>query len=124
MSHFFIDRPVFAWVLGLVLMLAGGIEILLLPVAQFPSIAPPQISITTTYPGASPQAVADTVVQPILQRMSGLDGLEYISSSAQSDETMEIDLTFAQGTDPNIAQVQVLNKLSLAEASLPAAVTQ
>ena len=121
MSRFFIDRPIFAWVLGLVLMLAGGIEIFLLPVAQFPSIAAPQISITVTYPGASAQAVADTVVQPILQQMSALDGLEYIASSTQSDGSMEIDLTFVQGTDPNIAQVQVQNKLSLAEAFLPPA---
>jgi len=124
MSRFFIDRPIFAWVLGLVLMLLGGIEVFLLPVAQFPSIAAPQISITVTYPGASAQTVTDTVVRPILQQMSGLDGLEYVSSSAQSDGTMEIDLTFIQGTDPNIAQVQVQNKLSLAEANLPPQVTQ
>src|SRR6266851_2493592 len=124
MSRFFIDRPIFAWVLGLVLMLAGGIEIFLLPVAQFPGIAAPQISITVTYPGASAQTVADTVVQPILQQMSALDGLEYIASSTQSDGSMEIDLTFIQGTDPNIAQVQVQNKLSLAEAFLPTEVTQ
>ena len=124
MSRFFIDRPVFAWVLGLILMLGGGIEIFLLPVAQYPSIAAPQISITVTYPGASAQTVADTVVRPILQQMSGLDGLEYIASSTQSNGTMEIDLTFVQGTDPNIAQVQVQNKLSLAEASLPTDVTQ
>jgi multidrug efflux pump len=124
MSRFFIDRPIFAWVLGLVLMLLGGIEVFLLPVAQFPSIAAPQISITVTDPGASAQTVTDTVVRPILQQMSGLDGLEYVSSSAQSDGTMEIDLTFIQGTDPNIAQVQVQNKLSLAEANLPPQVTQ
>jgi multidrug efflux pump len=124
MSRFFIDRPIFAWVLGLVLMLAGGIEIFLLPVAQFPSIAAPQIAITVTYPGASAQTVADTVVQPILQQMSGLDGLEYIASSTQSDGSMEIDLTFVQGTDPNIAQMEVQNKLSLSEAFLPPAVTQ
>jgi multidrug efflux pump len=123
MSRFFIDRPVFAWVLALVLMLAGGIEISLLPVAQYPGIAAPQISITATYPGASAETVADTVVRPILQQMSGLDGLEYISSSTQSNGTAEIDLTFVQGTDPNIAQVQVQNKLSLAEANLPAEVT-
>jgi multidrug efflux pump len=123
MSRFFIDRPIFAWVLALVLMLAGGIEIFLLPVAQYPSIAAPQIAITTTYPGASAQTVEDTVVRPILQQMSGLDGLEYVSSSTQSNGTMEIDLTFVQGTDPNIAQVQVQNKLSLAEANLPAEVT-
>ena len=124
MSRFFIDRPIFAWVLGLVLMLAGGIEIFLLPVAQFPSIAAPQIAITVTYPGASAQTVMDTVVQPILQQMSGLDGLEYIASSTQSDGSMEIDFTFAQGTNPDIAQVQVQNKLQLAEAFLPQEVTQ
>jgi multidrug efflux pump len=124
MSRFFIDRPIFAWVLGLVLMLLGGIEVFLLPVAQFPSIAAPQISITVTYPGASAQTVTDTVVHPILQQMSGLDGLEYLSSSTQSDGSMEIDLTFVQGTDPNIAQVQVQNKLSLAEAFLPPQVVQ
>jgi multidrug efflux pump len=124
MSRFFIDRPIFAWVLGLVLMLAGAIEIRLLPVAQFPSIAAPLIAITVTYPGASAQTVQDTVVEPILQQMSGLDGLEYISSSTRADGSMEIDFTFAQGTDPNVAQVQVENNLSLAEALLPSVVTQ
>jgi len=124
MSNFFIGRPVFAWVIGLILILVGGVEIFQLPVAQYPSIAPPQIAITVTYPGASAQTVADTVVRPINQQMSGLDGLEYISSTAASSGAMEIDLTFKQGTDPNIAQVQVQNKLSLAEATLPAEVTQ
>ena len=124
MSSFFIDRPVFAWVIGLILMLVGGVEIAQLPIAQYPTIAPPQISITVTYPGASAQTVADTVVRPIQQQMSGLDGLEYFSSSAQSSGSAEIDLTFKQGTDVNIAQVQVQNKLSLAEAVLPTAVTQ
>jgi multidrug efflux pump len=123
MSQFFVNRPVFAWVLSLVVMLVGGIEIALLPVAQYPSIAPPQISIAVTYPGASAQTVTDTVVRPILQQMSGLDGLEYISSKTQSNGSMEIALTFIQGTDPNIAQMQVQNKLSLAEASLPSDVT-
>jgi multidrug efflux pump len=123
-SAFFIDRPVFAWVIGLILMLVGGVEITQLPVAQYPTIAPPQISITVTYPGASAQTVADTVVRPIQQQMSGLDGLEYISSTTSASGAMEMDLTFKQGTDPNIAQVQVQNKLSLAEAVLPAEVTQ
>jgi multidrug efflux pump len=123
MSRFFIDRPIFAWVLALVLMLAGGIEISQLPISQYPSIAPPQISITTTYAGASAQTVSDTVVRPILQQMSGLDGLEYIDATSESDGTVTITLTFAQGTDPNIAQVQVQNKLSLAESTLPAEVT-
>jgi multidrug efflux pump len=124
MSAFFIDRPIFAWVIGLILMLIGAVEIFQLPIAQYPSIAPPQISITVTYPGASAQTVADTVVRPIQQQLSGLDGLEYISSTTQSSGAMEIDLTFKQGTDVNIAQVQVQNKLSLAEAVLPAEVTQ
>jgi multidrug efflux pump len=124
MSAFFIDRPVFAWVIGLILMLVGGVEIFQLPVAQYPSIAAPQVSIAVTYPGASAQTVADTVVRPILQQMSGLDGLEYTASTTQSSGAMEIDLTFKQGTDVNIAQVQVQNKLSLAEAVLPAQVTQ
>ena len=123
MSRFFIDRPVFAWVIGIVLMLVGGIAITQLPIAQYPSIAPPQISISVTCPGASAQTVTDTVVRTILQQMSGLDGLEYISSSTQSSGAMEIDLTFTQGTDADIAQVQVQNKLALAEANLPSEVT-
>ncbi len=124
MSAFFIDRPIFAWVIGLILMLIGGVEVFQLPIAQYPSIAPPQISITVTYPGASAQTVADTVVRPIQQQLNGLDGLEYISSTTQSSGAMEIDATFKQGTDVNIAQVQVQNKLSLAEAVLPTEVTQ
>jgi multidrug efflux pump len=122
-SRFFIYRPVFAWVIGIVIMLAGAISIMQLPIAQFPSIAPPEIAITVTYPGASAQTVADTVVRPILQDMTGLDGLEYINSTAQANGSMEIDLTFVQGTNPDIAQVQVQNKLSLAEATLPSEVT-
>jgi multidrug efflux pump len=122
MSRFFIDRPIFAWVLALVVMLAGAISISQLPIAQYPMIAPTQISISTTYPGASAQTVADTVVRPILQQMTGLDGLEYTDATSESDGSMTIDLTFKQGTDPNIAQVQVQNKLSLAEATLPSEV--
>ena len=79
MSRFFIDRPVFAWVLAIIVILIGGISILILPIAQYPEIAPPEVSITVTDPGASAQTVNDTVVRPILQQMSGLDGLEYIS---------------------------------------------
>lgn len=124
MSRFFVNRPVFAWVLSLVVMLVGGIAIFLLPVAQYPDIAAPRIAITVTYPGASAQTVSDTVVRPILQQMSGLDGLQYISSNTQSNGSMEIALTFIQGTNPNIAQMQVQNKLSLAEASLPSEVTK
>jgi multidrug efflux pump len=124
MSRFFIDHPVFAWVLAIIVVLVGGISILSLPIAQYPEIAPPEVTITVTYPGASAQTVNDTVVRPILQQMSGLDGLEYISSSSESTGAMEIDLTFLQGTDPNVAQVQVQNKLSIADSNLPAEVTQ
>lgn len=123
MSRFFIDRPIFAWVLALVLMLAGALAITQLPIAQYPPIAPPQISISGTYPGASAQTVADTVIRPILQQMTGLDGLEYIGSSTESNGEFQVELTFQQGIDPNIAQVQVQNKLSLAEPTLPSEVT-
>lgn len=123
MSRFFIDRPIFAWVLALVLMLAGALAITQLPIAQYPPIAPPQISISGSYPGASAQTVADTVIRPILQQMTGLDGLEYIGSSTESNGEFEVELTFRQGIDPNIAQVQVQNKLSLAEPTLPSEVT-
>ena len=123
MSRFFIDRPVFAWVLALVVMLGGAIQLFLLPIAQYPSIAPPQISISAQYPGASAETVADTVVRPILQQMSGLDGLEYIDATSEANGSATISLTFQQGTDPNIAQVQVQNKLSLAQPTLPLEVT-
>lgn len=123
MSRFFIDRPIFAWVLALVLMMAGALAITQLPVAQYPPIAPPQISISGSYPGASAETVANTVVRPILQQMTGLDGLEYISSSTESNGQFEVDLTFQQGISSNIAQVQVQNKLALAEATLPDEVT-
>ncbi|OUJ05415.1 efflux RND transporter permease subunit [Acetobacter malorum] len=123
LSRFFIDRPIFAWVISLIIMLVGGLSIFRLPIAQYPSIAPPQIAISVTYPGASADTVNDTVVRPILQQMFGLDHLEYISSQSYASGMMEIDLTFAQGTNPDIAQVQVQNKLQLAQPKLPTEVT-
>ncbi|MFT8718006.1 efflux RND transporter permease subunit [Acetobacter sp.] len=123
MSRFFIDRPVFAWVIGLIIMLVGAVAIFRMPIAQYPSIAPPQVSISVTYPGASADTVNNTVVRPILQQMFGLDHLEYISAQSYASGQMEIDLTFAQGTDPDIAQVQVQNKLQLAQPRLPTEVT-
>jgi multidrug efflux pump len=119
MSRFFIDRPIFAWVIGLIVMLVGGLSILNMPIAQYPSIAPPMIAITVTDPGASAETVNNTVVHPILQQMYGLDHLEYIQSSSYANGQMEIDLTFQQGTNPDIAQVQVQNKLQLAQPRLP-----
>ncbi|MCQ2028173.1 efflux RND transporter permease subunit [Stutzerimonas zhaodongensis] len=124
MSRFFIDRPIFAWVIALVIMLAGGLSILSLPVNQYPSIAPPAVGIQVNYPGASAQTVQDTVVQVIEQQLNGIDGLRYMSSSSNSDGSMEITVTFEQGTDPDIAQVQVQNKLQLATPLLPQEVQQ
>ena len=124
MSKFFIDRPIFAWVLALVIMLIGGLAILKLPVNQYPSIAPPSVGISVSYPGASAQTVQDTVVQVIEQKMNGIDGLRYISSQSNSDGSMSISITFEQDVDPDIAQVQVQNKLQLATPLLPQEVQQ
>lgn len=124
MAKFFIERPVFAWVLAIIMMLCGLLAILNLPVAQYPAIAPPTISIQVTYPGASAKTVQDTVVQVIEQQMNGLDKLQYISSESNSDGSMTIALTFAQGTNADTAQVQVQNKLALAQPLLPLEVQQ
>ena len=124
MSRFFIDRPIFAWVIAIVIMLGGILSILGLPIAQYPSIAPPSIAITGTYPGASAKTVEDAVTQVIEQKMKGIDGLTYMSSSSDSSGTVTITLTFTNKTNPDTAQVQVQNKLSLATPLLPAAVQQ
>ncbi len=119
MANFFINRPIFAWVIALVIMLAGGLSILKLPVNQYPNIAPPAVNITVTYPGASAQTVQDTVVQVIEQQLNNLDGLRYMSSESNSDGSTNITVTFDQGTNADIAQVQVQNKLQLATPLLP-----
>lgn len=119
MVRFFIDRPVFAWVLAIVTMLAGVLSILSLPVAQYPAIAPAQVTITARYPGASAQTLEDTVTQVIEQQMNGIDNLAYISSVSDSAGNAIITLTFTAGTDADIAQVQVQNKLQLAMPLLP-----
>src|SRR5258708_11085179 len=124
MAKFFIDRPVFAWVIAIVLMIAGALAAYTLPVAQYPLIAPPQISITVTYPGASAQTVQDTVVQVIEQQMNGIDHLIYLSSTSDNYGLGVLTLTFEPGTNPDIAQVQVQNKLQLATPLLPLAVQQ
>jgi multidrug efflux pump len=124
MARFFIDRPVLAWVIAIIIMLAGTLAVLKLPVAQYPPIASPQITISANYPGASAQAVQDTVVQVIEQQMSGLDGLLYMSSNSESTGAGSVSLTFKNGTDPDIAQVQVQNKLQLAIPQLPIEVQQ
>ncbi len=124
MPNFFIDRPIFAWVIALVVMLAGGLGLLQLPVSQYPSIAAPSVNISLVYPGASAQTVQDTVIQVIEQQMSGLDGMRYMSAESNNDGSGSIKITFEQGTDPNIAQVQVQNKLQLATPLLPMEVQQ
>ncbi|MDN4501964.1 efflux RND transporter permease subunit [Alteromonadaceae bacterium BrNp21-10] len=119
MSRFFINRPIFAWVLAIVVMLAGVLAIKGLPIAQYPSIAPPAISVNANYPGASARTLEDTVTQVIEQKMKGLDGLMYMSSTSESNGSMGITLSFSADTDPDIAQVQVQNKLALATPLLP-----
>jgi multidrug efflux pump len=124
MSKFFIDRPIFAWVIALIIMLVGALSILKLPINQYPAIAPPAIAIQVTYPGASAQTVQDTVVQVIEQQLNGIDNLRYVGSESNSDGSMTITATFNQGTNPDIAQVQVQNKLNLATPLLPQEVQQ
>ncbi|HBI5038435.1 TPA: efflux RND transporter permease subunit [Salmonella enterica subsp. enterica serovar Pullorum] len=124
MANFFIRRPIFAWVLAIILMMAGALAIMQLPVAQYPTIAPPAVSISETYPGADAQTVQDTVTQVIEQNMNGIDNLMYMSSTSDSAGSVTITLTFQSGTDPDIAQVQVQNKLQLATPLLPQEVQQ
>ena len=119
MAHFFIHRPIFAWVISLVIMLAGIITLTNMPIAQYPTIAPPTVTIAATYPGASAETVENTVTQIIEQQMNGLDGLRYISSTSAGNGAASITLNFEQGIDPDIAQVQVQNKLQSATALLP-----
>ena len=119
MAQFFIERPIFAWVVGILVMLGGALSILRLPVSQYPAIAPLQVCVSTNYPGASSQTLEDTVTQVIEQRMNGLDNLRYMASSSDSAGNAQVTLTFDAGTDPDIAQVQVQNKLALAMPQLP-----
>src|SRR6202171_678332 len=122
MAKFFINRPIFAIVIALLIMLGGALSILTLPIEQYPPIAPPTVQISTSYPGASATTVNNVVVQVIEQQMSGIDNLIYLSSTSDDTGQSTTTLTFAPGTDPNIAQVQVQNKLKLAVPQLPAAV--
>jgi HAE1 family hydrophobic/amphiphilic exporter-1 len=119
LSNFFLDRPVFAWVIALIFMLAGGLAIYNLPISQYPPIAPPSIAIDAFYPGASAETVENSVVQIIEQKMTGFDKLLYMSASSDASGAGRIELTFAPGTDPDLAWAQVQNKLQLAMASLP-----
>lgn len=124
MANFFIERPVFAWVLAIIMMISGIIAITQLPVAQYPDIAPPAVTISAAYPGADAETVQNSVTQVIEQNMNGLDGLMYMSSTSDASGNAVLTLTFESGTDPDIAQVQVQNKLQLAMPSLPQQVQQ
>ena len=114
MSRFFIDRPIFAWVISIVIMLTGALAITQLPLEQYPDIAPTSIAVTTTYTGASAQTVEDSVTQVIEQRMQGLDGLQSMSSESTSAGRSRVSLSFVAGTDADVAQMQVQNKVQLA----------
>jgi len=119
LSRFFLQRPVFAWVIAIILMVAGGLAIYNLPVSQYPPIAPPSIAITAFYPGASAETVENSVTQIIEQKMTGFDKMLYLSATSDSSGASRVELTFAPGTDPDLAWAQVQNKLQLAMASLP-----
>ena len=119
MAQFFIGRPIFAWVIAIIIMIAGALSITQLPVSMYPTIAPPTVSIDANYPGASAKVVEDSVTQVIEQNMKGLDGLLYMSATISSSGSASVTLTFDNAVDPDIAQVQVQNKLQLAMPLLP-----
>ena len=119
LSRFFLARPVFAWVIAIIMMTAGGLAIYNLPISQYPAIAPPAIAIDAFFPGASGETVENTVTQVIEQKMTGLDNMLYLSGTSSSSGASRVELTFAPGTDPDVAWSKVQNKLQLAMASLP-----
>ena len=124
MARFFIDRPIFAWVIALFILAVGSVAITQLPVAQYPSVAPPSIIVSASYPGASAQTFENSVLSVIEREMNGSPGLLYMESVAQADGTGSITLSFQTGTSPDLAQVDVQNRLSRASPRLPLAVTQ
>src|SRR5208283_4293786 len=119
LSRFFLDRPVFAWVIAVIIMLAGVLAIYKLPISQYPPVAPPSIYIQAYYPGASAETVENTVTQIVEQKMTGLDKMLYLSATSDSSGSSRIELTFAPGMDPDLAWAKVQNKLQLAMAGLP-----
>ena len=124
MARFFIERPIFAWVIAIVIMLAGALAVWTLPISQYPTIAPPSVSIKATYPGADAATVERSVTQIIEQNMTGLDGYMYMSASSDSYGNSSITITFEPGTDPDIAQVQVQNKMQQTQSQLPTTVQE
>src|SRR5262245_36831003 len=124
MARFFIDRPIFAWVIALFLIVVGAVSITQLPISQYPPVAPPSIVVSATYPGASAQTLEDAVLSVIEREMNGSPGLIYMESVAQANGTGSITITFEPGTNPDLAQVDVQNRLSRAAPRLPATVNQ
>jgi multidrug efflux pump len=124
MPQFFIERPIFAWVVAIFIILAGVIAIPFLPVAQYPNVAPPQISITTNYPGAAPEEIYQSVTRPIEEELNGVEGLLYFESTSDSSGRVSITASFAPGTNPNDASVEVQNSIRRVEPRLPRIVTQ
>src|SRR6201981_3256642 len=118
-SHFFIDRPIFASVLSIVFVLAGGVAVLTLPVAQYPEVTPPTVLVTAVYPGANAQTVRDTVAAPIEEQVSGVEGMMYMSSTSTNDGAYTLTVTFKLGMDSNMAQVLVQNRVALALPVIP-----
>ncbi len=123
-SRFFIDRPIFASVLSIVITLAGGIAIFTLPVTQYPEITPPTVEVTAFYPGANARVVSDTIAAPIEQYVNGVEGMLYMSSQCTNDGTYSLTVTFRPETDLNLAQVLVQNRVALAQPVLPGLVTR
>ena len=113
-SHFFIDRPIFATVLSLVILIVGGVALTQLPIAQYPEVAPPTVQVTATYPGANAKTVADTVATPIEAEVNGVERMLYMSSKCTNDGQMNLDVTFELGTNLDMAQVLVQNRVSIA----------